>query len=207
MLSTPIVTAANAVAPTAQLNTSKPAHAALKEAQKTAVTSPQGQYTLRNAQILEASLQVSIQAGNDSLALLYRTAIDEINTVLAPELGPDAIQNALGQDNSPEGTAGRIVSMSTAFFDAFAARYPDKDLAEVAQDFINVIRGGFEQGYKEAENILNSLGVLPDAPFVAEGIAKTYELVHKGYDDWLNHRLASLRGNVAQDDEAAFSAA
>ena len=177
----------------------------LQEAQKTAATSSQGQQNLRNAQILEASLQVSIQAGNASLALLYRTAVDEINAVLEADLGPDAIQNAMSQDNSPEATAGRIVSMSTAFFDAFAARYPDKDLAEVAKDFVNVIRGGFEQGYKEAEDILNSLGVLPDATFVAEGIAKTYELVHKGYDDWLSNKLASLRGDAQPDQEQAAS--
>lgn len=153
------------------------------------------QQNLRNAQILEASLQVSLQTGNDSLALLYRTAVDAINQELAPELGPDAIQNAMGQDHSAQATAGRIVGLSTAMFDAYAARYPDKELAEVAQDFVELIRGGFEQGYQEAEDILNSLGVLgADSP-VAAGIAQTYELVHKGYDDWLQAKLGALRGD------------
>ena len=178
--------------PIASDTSAAPQPSALQEAQNAAASTSEGQKNLRNSQILEASLQVSIQAGNDSLALLYRTAVGEINNLLEPELGPDAIQNAMGQDNSPEGTAGRILSMSTAMFDAFAARYPDKDLAEVAQKFVDVIRGGFEQGFKEAENILNSLGVLPKATAVAEGIAKTYELVQKGYDDWLNNKLASL---------------
>lgn len=194
-----MISSPSATSPSPTTSTT-PVPRALDEAQKTAASSSQGQQNLRNAQILEASLQVSIQAGNDSLALLYLTAIDEINTVLAPELGPDAIQNPLRQDNSPEGTAGRIVSLSTAFFDAFAARYPDKDLAEVAHDFVHVIRGGFEQGYKEAEDILNSLGVLPDATWVAEGIAKTYELVQQGYADWLSNKLASLRGDVPPSD-------
>ena len=171
-----------------------PATSPLEEAQKTAATSSQGQTDTRNAQILEASLQVSIQAGNDGLALLYRTAVDGINATLEAELGPQAIQNTMGQDNSPEGTAGRIVALSTAMFDAYAARYPHKDMAEVAKDFINVIRGGFEQGYKEAEDILNSLGVLPDVEVVAQGIAKTFELVHKGYDDWLTQKLSALQG-------------
>lgn len=169
----------------------------LNEAQKTATASSQGQQNLRNAQILEASLQVSLQTGNDSLALLYRTAVDAINQELAPELGPDAIQNAMGQDHSAQATAGRIVGLSTAMFDAYAARYPDKELAEVAQDFVELIRGGFEQGYQEAEDILNSLGVLgADSP-VAAGIAQTYELVHKGYDDWLQAKLGALRGDAA----------
>ena len=78
---------------TAVLTNSTP----LDEAQKTATASSQGQQNMRNAQILEASLQVSLQTGNDSLALLYRTAVDAINQELAPELGPDAIQNAMGR--------------------------------------------------------------------------------------------------------------
>lgn len=171
---------------------------ALEEAQKTAATSSQGQQNLRNSQILQASLQVSIQAGNDSLALLYRTAVDEINNVLAPDLGPDAIQNAMSQDNSAQATAGRIVGLSTAMFNAYAARYPDKDMEVVAKDFVNVVRGGFEQGYKEAEDILNSLGVLSAGSPVAEGISQTFALVQKGYDDWLANKLASLRSDPAQ---------
>lgn len=171
---------------------------ALEEAQKTAATSSQGQQNLRNSRILQASLQVSIQAGNDSLALLYRTAVDEINNVLAPELGPNAIQNAMSQDNSAQATAGRIVGLSTAMFNAYAARYPDKDMEVVAQDFVNVVRGGFEQGYKEAEDILNSLGVLSAGSPVAEGISQTFALVQKGYDDWLASKLASLRSDEAQ---------
>jgi hypothetical protein len=179
----------------------------LDETQKTATASSQGQQHLRNAQILEASLQVSLKTGNDSLALLYRTAVDAINQALAPELGPDAIQNAMGQDHSAQATAGRIVGLSTAMFDAYAARYPDKELAEVAQDFVELIRGGFEQGYQEAEDILNSLGVLgADSP-VAVGIAQTYELVHKGYDDWLQAKLSALRGDAAPSAPANASPA
>ncbi len=170
---------------------------ALEEAQKTAATSSQGQQNLRNSQILQASLQISIQAGNDSLALLYRTAVDEINNVLAPDLGPDAIHNAMSQDNSAQATAGRIVGLSTAMFNAYAARYPDKDMEVVAKDFVNVVRGGFEQGYKEAEDILNSLGVLSAGSPVAEGISQTFALVQKGYDDWLANKLASLRSDPA----------
>ena len=35
-----------------------------------------------------------------------------------------------------------------------------------------------------------------DSP-VAAGIAQTYELVHKGYDDWLQAKLGALRGDAA----------
>jgi hypothetical protein len=202
MLSAAPVTPSNAAAPTAPVGSAAPANATLQEAQKTASTSSQGQQNLRNAQILEASLQVSIQAGNDGLALLYRTAVDEINTALESTLGPNAIQNAMSQDNSPEATAGRIVSLSTAMFDVYAARHPGKDLAEVAQDFVNVIRGGFEQGYQEAEDILNSLGVLSESSPIAQGISKTFELVQKGYDDWLANKLAATSDATKDDTNA-----
>lgn len=189
----PSISAPTLVSNAAAVQPLPAAPSALEEAQKTTAASSQGQANSRNAQILEASLQVSIQAGNDGLALLYRTAVDGINQVLQADLGPQAVQNAMAQDNTPEATARRIVALSTAMFDAFAARYPDKDMAEVAKDFVHVIRGGFEQGFKEAQDILNSLGVLPDVQVVAQGIAKTFELVHKGYDDWLAQNISRLQ--------------
>lgn len=176
---------------------------ALTEAQKATQASPDGQRNVRNAQILQASLQVSLQSGNDGLALLYRTAIDSINAELEPELGPDAIGQAMQQDNSPEATAGRIVSMSTAFFDAYAAQHADKDPQATARDFVALIRGGFEQGYAEAEKILKGLGVLDEGSPIAAGIAKTFELVQKGYDDFLNTKLAALQGEATAQPASA----
>lgn len=175
------------------------AHDPIAEAEKAAQALPEGQRNTLNAQILEASLQVSVQAGNQSLALLYRTAIDSINEYLEPELGPDAIGQTMGQDNSAEATAGRILSMSTAFFDAYAARYPDKDPETVVRDFVELIRGGFEQGYREAEDILTGLGVLGEDSPIAAGIQKTYALVQQGYDDFLAKKLEALRAPSSSD--------
>ncbi len=76
----------------------------------------------------------------------------------------------MGQDNSPEGTASRIVSMSTAFFEAWTCRPAQKRCARGCHpQFVGLIRGGFvEQGFNEASDILNGLGVLgrrqPDCP-------------------------------------------
>lgn len=175
------------------LNAAPSAKDPITEAQKTAQARPEGQRNTLNAQILEASLQVSVQAGNNGLALLYRSAIDSINAYLEPELGPDAIGQAMGQDNSPEATAGRILSMSTAFFEAYAAQHADEDPETVVRNFVELIRGGFEQGYREAEDILNGLGVLGEGSPVAEGIQKTYALVQQGYDDFLARKLEALR--------------
>ena len=140
-----------------------------------------------NVGILQASMEVSIRAGDQSQALLFRSAIEGINEALAPTLGADAIQNAMGQDNSAEATAGRIVSMSTAFFDAYAARRPDDDPETVLRDFMDVIRGGFEKGFGEARDILSGLGVFNGA--VEADVTKTRELVLQGYDRFMLERL------------------
>lgn len=179
--------------------------AVLDEAQKAAASSPQGQRAQLNTQILQASMDVSISAGDNSMALLYRTAIDSINEQLAPEFGPNALQGAMGQDNSAEATAGRILSQSTAFFDAYARQYPDAEPEEVLRNFVSTIRGGFEQGYNEAANILSGLGVMGEGSAIAADIGKTFELVQQGYDDFLQTRLQALQDNqVTKTDDSTL---
>jgi len=137
--------------------------------------------------ILQASIQVSIRSGDQSQALLLRSAIEGINEALAPTLGPQAIQNSMDEDRSAEATAGRIVSMSTAFFEAYAARRQDDAPETVLRDFIDVIRGGFESGFGEAREILEGLGVFKGA--VEADVMKTRELVLEGYDRFIQERL------------------
>lgn len=137
--------------------------------------------------ILQASIQVSIRSGDQSQALLLRSAIEGINEALAPTLGPQAIQNSMDQDRSAEATAGRIVSMSTAFFEVYAARRQDDAPETVLRDFIDVIRGGFESGFGEAREILEGLGVFKGA--VEADVMKTRELVLEGYDRFIQERL------------------
>lgn len=167
---------------------------ALEDAQRTAATSREGQRAQQNAQILQASMDVSISAGNNSLTLLYRAAVDKLNEVLAPELGADAIAQAQQQDQSSEAVAGRIVSLSTAMFERYAAKYPDKDPETLLQDFVATIRSGFEQGYGEATGILQGLGVWGEADSpVRSAIERTYSLVQQGFDDFLQQKLAALK--------------
>lgn len=181
-----------------------PQSSQLDEARKAAASSPEGQRTQLGAKILQASLDVSIGAGDNSMALLYRTAIDNINELLAPEFGPNALQAAMQQDNSPEATADRILSQSTAFFDAYARQHPNKDPEETVRDFVSIIRGGFEKGYAEAANILTGLGVMGEGSSIAAEIGKTFELVQKGYDDFLQNRLQALQ-EQSSDEQATDS--
>jgi len=151
-----------------------------------------------NAAIVTSSFEVSINSGNEPLALLLKTAITGINDLLKPEFGENAIQNAASQDNTAEGTSGRIVSLSTGFYEAYKQQHTGEDEATVLKNFMTTIRGGFEQGYKEASDILQGMNVLNGD--VASGISKTYELVQKGYADFeaaQSSRISGTQPNTA----------
>ncbi|MCL2075969.1 MAG: DUF5610 domain-containing protein [Betaproteobacteria bacterium] len=140
---------------------------------------------MTGVQILQASAEVSIKAGEKAQALVFRSAIDRINDMLQPEFGPDALQTAAasGMDFSPEGTAGRILAMSTGFFEGYVAQNQGKERNQLAEDFVALIRGGFEKGFNEAKDILAGLNALQGG--IGESIQQTYDLVQKGYDDFL----------------------
>ncbi|MEG2047566.1 MAG: DUF5610 domain-containing protein [Comamonas sp.] len=186
-------------------NTTGAKPSALEEAQRSAATSREGQRAQHNAQILQASMDVSISAGNKSMTLLYRAAVDKLNEVLEPELGPDAIAQAQQQDQSSEAVANRIVSLSTALFERYAAKYPKKDPETLLQDFVATIRSGFEQGYGEATGILQGLSVWGEDSPVRSAIERTYGLVQQGFDDFLQQKLAALK--APQDGSAAAATA
>lgn len=175
---------------------------------KTSAQTDTSASTLRsqqNAQILQASMDVSIKSANSSLALLYRAAIDRINAELAPELGPNAMGDAAMPVGTPEATAGRILSMSTAFYDVYAAqaKNKDKDPETLARNFVDLIRSGFERGFGEARDILSGLGVLGEESPIEQGIHKTYALVMQGYDDFLASKLGSKpTANAAPQDSS-----
>jgi hypothetical protein len=135
-----------------------------------------------NASILKASMEVSISSKNEPMRLLLKSVVTKLNEVLKDQLGDNAIQNAVSQDNTPEGTAGRIVSLSTGFFEAFKAKHPGEDQAKLVDRFLETIKKGVDQGFKEARDILQGLDVLKGD--IASNIDKTYELVQKKLEDF-----------------------
>lgn len=133
-----------------------------------------------NASILQASFEVNVSVGNESLALLYKAAITGINDSLSADFGDNAIQNAYdaGVDVSPEATADRIVSMSTGFFSSYRDQNPELSEGDAAKSFAKIIGGGIDTGFEDAKNILEGLQVLEGD--IANNIDTTYELVQKG---------------------------
>lgn len=142
-----------------------------------------------NVSIVQASVEVSIGAGNEPLQLLFKNVIENLNETLKPVFGDNAIQNAVNQDNTPEGTAGRIVSLATGLLGAFQAQHPGEDQASVVNNFMETIGKGIEQGFKEAREILQGLGVLQGG--IAANIDKTYELVQNKLDEFLSRTLGT----------------
>ena len=130
-----------------------------------------------DAAIVDTNLSLSAGDTNNSLTLVLKTAIEGINTELEPTLGPGAIQAAVdsGLDVSPEATAERIVSLSTAFLPAYLDANPELDSETAVNQFIDVISGGIDQGFAEAREILDGLQVLNGD--IASNIDATYELV------------------------------
>lgn len=162
-------------------------------ASKTSATAALAQFKAQqNVEIVQSSVSVSLSSGNEPLALMLKSAIQGINEALAPTLGPDAIQNAMSQDNSPQGTADRILSLSTGFFEAYAKQNPDKDPETLVKDFVATIRSGFERGFNEASDILKGLNALGDD--IKGSIDQTYALVQKGYDDFIASKTKELTG-------------
>jgi hypothetical protein len=151
----------------------------------------------QNASILQANLNVSVSAGNESMALLYKTAIEGINNVLQDEFGDNAIQNAYdsGLDVSPEATADRIVSMSTAFFSIYREQNLEMSDEEAAKSFAEIIGGGIDTGFADAREVLDGLNVLEGD--IASNIATTFDLVQEGLLAFVNSYAE------AEEDESA----
>ena len=186
IVSIPIATGANSASSLSSVSSSaagKEEKVQPKDASATEMSVNDRTRLQLNASIMQASLNVSIGSENEPLALLYKTAITNINEALKGQYGDDAIQNAASQDNSAEATANRIVSLSTGFFDAFKKQNPDLDDDAALSKFMDTISGGMEKGFKEARDILGGLKVLGGD--IAGNIDKTYELVQKGYADFI----------------------
>lgn len=186
IVSIPIATGANSASSLSSVSSSavgKEEKVQQKDASNTEMSVNDRSKLQLNASIMQASLNVSIGSENEPLALLYKTAITNINEALKGQYGDDAIQSAASQDNSAEATANRIVSLSTGFFDAFKKQNPDLDDDAALSKFMDTISGGMEKGFKEARDILGGLKVLGGD--IAGNIDKTYELVQKGYADFV----------------------
>jgi len=171
---------------------------------KTVQENPASASSLRsslNSQIIEASLKIEISASSNSQGLLYRSCLESIYEAIGggfeSKINPDYKMPTMMDENNPyatpEGTANVILSFSLGLYAQYSASHSGEDSAETATNFIELIRGGFEKGYGEAVDILESLSAFDET--IKSEIEKTWELVQKGYDDW----LASMINPVSEE--------
>jgi len=141
----------------------------------------------KNIAIVRSQMEVSLNAGDESLTLLYKTALNAINEVLDPKLETKPVQISYDEqlDVSPKATAERIVSLSTGFFNAFQQQNKNLTQEESLEKFMSVIGGGIDQGFKDAREILESLSVLEGR--IASDIDVTYDLVQKGLQSFIDN--------------------
>jgi len=140
-----------------------------------------------NAQILASAVEVSVSAGDQPLSLVLKAALEGINEALKETMGDNAIQKGYdaGLDVTPEATAGRIVSLSTAFFGKYQEMHSDMSQEEALTSFTDIISGGIDKGFAEARDILDGLGVLEGD--IATNIDKTYALVQDGLKSFVEN--------------------
>lgn len=178
--------------------------------------SVQQQTNRQNLSILEKSYEVTLQSGNNSQALVYKAAIEQINEILAPDLGERPLDSALesGLDVSPEAVADRIVAMTTGMFGNYLDSHPELSEEAALERFMNLIGEGITRGFEEAREILDSLSVLEGD--IASNIDQTYELTIEGLEafslsfgfeesnfdtnDYLNYSNASSEPEIIGDD-------
>jgi len=149
-----------------------------------------------NAAILETAINVS-SASSSPQALVLKAALEGINDALRASMGENAIQNTYdsGIDVSPDATADRIVSLSTAFFSSYQEQHPELSQQEALIKFTDLISGGIDTGFSEARDILSGLSVLEGD--IATDIDSTYELVQEK----LNAFIESFNQDKQESDE------
>jgi hypothetical protein len=130
----------------------------------------------------------SDEAIGNALKMTYQSAITNLNDILAPDLGENAIslENLEKQGGmeywSPENTADRILSGATGFLEGFKKVHPELEGEELMNKFMEVVGGGLQQGFDEAQGILEELKVFDG--MVKDNFTATTDLVNKGMENF-----------------------
>lgn len=156
----------------------------------------------QNVAILRANEQVSLRSNNDTLSLLYKTALEGINAELEPVLGENAAQKVYDSaiDTSPEATAERIVAFATAFYSRYKELAAADSEEQTLDNFMALIMPGVEKGFADAKDILKSLKVYEGD--IETGVDSTYDLVRQGLANF-REKMLELAANPPVDDNAA----
>ena len=147
---------------------------------------------LMNGQILAAQEKVTLASGDQSMALLYRSAIDAIDAELDLVLGENTPAKPMAGaeiDYSPAATADRILQFATGFFALHQQQNPQSDYEQQLNSFMDKITKAIDDGFGQAKEILSGLKVLQGD--IAAGVESTYELIQTGLAKFKSDMLPS----------------
>ena len=137
---------------------------------------------------------MTIQAAN---GILKDSLIDKINQVFE-EAGMDVTveeMEDLGEEMTPEATAGRIVAFATSFLESFKANHVEEAPTARIEGFIALIRDAISDGFARARDFLEGITKLSET--VDESINKTFEITNTLLDEF---HQAQLDGMAAAGD-------
>ena len=160
--------------------------------QKTNMSVSQNTKRLMNGQILAAQEKVTLASGDQSMALLYRSAIDAIDSELDLVLGENTPAKPMAGaeiDYSPAATADRILQFATGFFALHQQQNPESDYEQQLHSFMDKITKAIDDGFGQAKEILSGLKVLQGD--IAAGVENTYELIQSGLAKFKSDMLPS----------------
>ena len=144
-------------------------------------------------------VDVGMQEVYKSLTMLADEVLAKLEEILAEDL-PDGIRNLKPENHTPEATADRIITGVSALFPVYAAQNPQLEGEELVDSFMKTIRGGIEDGYKQAENILGDIGAY-EIEGVESGIEETKKIVEEKLEDLRNKLLIAV-GVKTEEEEA-----
>ena len=133
------------------------------------------------------STEVSLNSGNEPLSFVLKATLENVNAALEEATGQEnAIETVIGDgiDYSPEVTANSIVNQITPLLATYLETSTETEQGDSKADFFEIIKSGIEEGFSEAKNYLEGLGILEDE--VASNIGLAYDLVQSGLDAILN---------------------
>lgn len=166
------------------------------------------QTTIRNER--QASLVAHLFGGTDEekaekgMKMTFQAAIDALNEQFKTELGDGFDDFAITQGNfdkkgaeywNPENTSDRILAGATSFLAGFQKQHPKLEGEALMNKFMEVVGGGLQKGFDEAQGILTSLKVFDGN--VKDTFTTTVDLVNKGMESFKKQFLENAAGTVA----------
>ena len=144
-------------------------------------------------------VEVALDDVYKGLTVLGQKVISKLEEILGDKLPEGGIAALNPEEQTPEATSQRIVDGVTALLPVFEAQNPDLEGEELLNEFMSTIRGGIEQGYAEAMDILDSIGAL-QFDSVTSGIEKTMELVEEKLQAFESNYRENVLGQEKKEE-------